>query len=253
MKALINLQKQYFNSNATKPLDFRIEQLKKLKSVLKSYEEELIEAVFKDYQKGPFNAFLTEFAPLYADINIAIKKLHKWSKAKRVVTNMVNFPASSYIIPEPLGVCLVIGAWNYPINLTMVPAIAAIAAGNTVVLKPSELTTHSSDVLAKMITSNFDPSFLAIVEGGVDKTTELLEQPLDKLFFTVSIPVGKIVYQAAANNLIPVTLELGGKSPLIVAADANLKICVKRLVWGKFINAGQTCIAPDYVLVHQSI
>ncbi|HMK18120.1 MAG TPA: aldehyde dehydrogenase family protein [Chitinophagaceae bacterium] len=253
MKALIDQQKQYFNSNATKPLSFRIEQLKKLKSVLKSYEQELTDAVFKDFQKGKFNTFLGELAGLYNDLNNAIKKLRKWAKIKRVGTNMVNFPARSYIMPEPLGVALVIGAWNYPINLTLVPAVAAIAAGNTVVLKPSELTVHTSTVLSNMIRSNFDPSFFAVVEGGIEETTELLAQPFDKIFFTGSISVGRIVYRAAAKNLIPVTLELGGKSPLIVEPDANLKICVKRLVWGKFVNAGQTCIAPDYVLVHKSI
>jgi aldehyde dehydrogenase (NAD+) len=253
MKSLIDQQKQYFNSNATKPFSFRIEQLKKLKSVLKSYEQELTEAVYKDFQKGKFNTFLTEFAGVYVDLDKAIKCIRKWSKVKRVGTNMLNFPARSYIMPEPLGVCLVIGAWNFPVNLTLAPAIAAIAAGNTVVIKPSELAVHTSTVLSKMIRSNFDPSFIAVVEGSVEETTQLLEQPFDKIFFTGSVSVGKIVYQAAAKNLTPVTLELGGKSPLIVAPDANLKVCVKRLVWGKFVNAGQVCIAPDYVLVHKSI
>jgi aldehyde dehydrogenase (NAD+) len=166
---------------------------------------------------------------------------------------MLNVPGSCYIMPEPLGVCLIIGAWNYPINLTIAPVIGAIAAGNTIVLKPSELSLHTSAGIAKMISENFDPAFFTVVEGGIEETTELLAQKFDKIFFTGSAPVGKIVYQAAAKNLTPVTLELGGKSPLIVAADANIKICVKRLVWGKFANAGQTCIAPDYVMVHQSI
>jgi len=253
MKALINQQKQYFNDNTTKPLTFRIEQLKKLRSVIKNYEQELTAAIFEDFQKGGFNTFLSEFSGVYNDLDKAIKKVRKWAKVKRVGTNMVNFPARSYIMPEPLGACLIIGSWNYPINLTLVPAIAAIAAGNTVVLKPSELSAHTSAVLSKMIRSNFDPSFLAVVEGGVEATTELLAQPFDKIFFTGSTTVGRIVYQAAAKNLVPVTLELGGKSPLIIAPDANLKVCVKRLVWGKFVNAGQTCIAPDFVLVHKSI
>ncbi len=253
MKALIEEQKKYFNSNITKPLSFRIEQLRKLKSVIKEYEKELTEAVFKDFQKGGFNTFLSEFGGAYTDLDKAVKSLSKWAKLKRVGTNMLNFPAGSYILPEPLGVCLVIGAWNYPINLTLVPAIAAIAAGNTVVLKPSELTVHTTAVLAKMIRKNFDPAFFAVVEGGIEETTELLDQQFDKIFFTGSVPVGRIVYQAAAKNLVPVTLELGGKSPLVIAPDANLKICVKRLVWGKFVNAGQTCIAPDYVFVHKSI
>jgi aldehyde dehydrogenase (NAD+) len=253
MKTLINQQKQLFNSNVTKPLDFRLEQLKKLKTVIKSHERELTEAIFKDFQKGEFNTILTEFSGVYADLNKAIKKLRNWAKAKRVRNGMVNFPGSSWIIPEPLGVSLVISAWNYPINLALVPAIAAITAGNTVVLKPSELAVYTSNVLAKMIGANFDPAYFAVVEGGVEETTELLAQPFDKIFFTGSVPVGKIVSQAAAKNLIPVTLELGGKSPLIVAPDANLKIVVKRLVWGKFVNAGQTCVAPDYALVHKSI
>jgi len=253
MQTVLNQQKLYFNSNVTKPLTFRIEQLKKLRTVLKNYEQELTEAVFKDFQKGSFNTFLSEFSGLYIALNKAIKKVHKWAKIKRVGTNMVNSPARSYIVPEPLGVCLVIGAWNYPVNLALMPAIAAITAGNTVVLKPSELSTHTSAALTKMIRGNFDPSFFAVVEGGAAETTELVNQPFDKIFFTGSISVGRLVSQAAAKNLVPVTLELGGKSPLIVSPDANLSICVKRLVWGKFVNAGQTCIAPDYVLVHKSI
>jgi aldehyde dehydrogenase (NAD+) len=253
MKTIIDQQKQYFNSNQTKPAAFRKEQLIKLRSVLKSYEQELTAAVFSDFQKGSFNTFLTEFSGLYAELDNAIRNVEKWAKTKRVRTNMANSPAGSYLIPEPLGVCLVMGAWNYPINLALAPAIAAIAAGNTVVLKPSELTAHTSAVLAKMVRENFDPSFFTVVEGGIPETTELLAQKFDKIFFTGSVGVGKIVYQAAVKHLTPVTLELGGKSPLIVAADANLTICVKRLVWGKFVNAGQTCVAPDYVYVHKDI
>jgi aldehyde dehydrogenase (NAD+) len=253
MKELINQQKQYFNNNTTKPLGFRIEQLKKLRTVLKDHEQEITDAVFKDFRKGSYNTFITEFAGVYVALNNAIKNVRRWSKLKRARTSMVNFPGKSYIIPEPLGCCLVISSWNYPVNLALVPVIAAIAAGNTVVLKPSELSAHTSAALSKIISSNFDSSFFAVVEGGVKETTEILAQPFDKIFFTGSVPVGKIVYQAAAKNLIPVTLELGGKSPLIIAPDANLKTTIKRLVWGKFVNAGQTCVAPDYVLVHESI
>ena len=253
METVINQQKQYFNTNATKPVAFRLDQLKKLKAVLKENEQYLTEAVYKDFQKGSFNTFLTEFAGVYVALDDAIKNVRKWSKSKRASTSMVNFPGSSHIIPEPLGTCLVIGSWNYPVNLTLVPAIAAITAGNTVIMKPSELSAHTSAALTKVINSNFDPSFFTVVEGGVDQTTELLALPFDKIFFTGSVPVGKIVYEAAAKNLTPVTLELGGKSPLIVAPDANLKTTIKRLVWGKFVNAGQTCVAPDYVMVHKSI
>jgi aldehyde dehydrogenase (NAD+) len=253
MKAIIDQQRLYFNSNQTKPVAFRKEQLTKLRSALKNNEQDLIEAVYKDFGKGSFNTFLTEFTGLYAELNNAIRNVKRWAKPKRVSTNILNSPGGSYQVPEPLGVCLVIGAWNYPINLALAPAIGAIAAGNTVVLKPSELTVHTSTVLAKMIHENFDPQFLTVVQGGISETTELLEQKFDKIFFTGSVPVGRIVYKAAVKYLTPVTLELGGKSPLIIAEDANLKIGVKRLVWGKFVNAGQTCVAPDYVYVHRSI
>lgn len=253
MKTIIAQQKQYFNSNVTKPVAFRLAQLKKLKAVLKENETQLTQAIYNDFQKGSFHTFLTEFAGVYMALNDAIKNVSRWAKIKKARTSMVNFPGNSSIMPEPLGSCLVIGSWNYPVNLTLVPAIAAMAAGNTVVMKPSELSAHTSAALSKIIAANFDAAYFTVVEGGVKETTELLAQPFDKIFFTGSVPVGKIVYEAAAKNLVPVTLELGGKSPLIVAPDANLKITVKRLVWGKFVNAGQTCVAPDYVLVHKSI
>jgi aldehyde dehydrogenase (NAD+) len=166
---------------------------------------------------------------------------------------LVNFPAKSYVIPEPLGVSLVIGAWNYPYQLSFGPAIAAIAAGNTVVLKPSELPSETSRIIADIVNQNFDPSYFTVVEGGVTETRELLEQRFDKIFFTGSVSVGRIVYQAAARLLTPVTLELGGKSPAFILDDKKLKMYVKRLVWAKFLNAGQTCIAPDYVLVPHTL
>src|SRR5450631_3010451 len=206
-----------------------------MKTALKAWEPALTKAIYQDFQKGDFNAYLTEFLGTYVDLDASIKNLRSWASTKRVENNMLNFPGKSYIIPEPLGVCL------------------AIAAGNTAVLKPSEMTPNTSAAMAKMITEYFDPAFLTVVEGGVGPTTELLAQKFDKIFFTGSPKVGRIVYEAAAKNLIPVTLELGGKSPLIVAPDANIKFCVKRLVWGKFLNAGQTCIAPDYAIVHKSI
>ena len=190
---------------------------------------------------------------IYSEINTACKKLHKWASKKRVTTNFLNFPGKSYIIPEPLGVTLIIGEWNYPYQLSISPAIAAIAAGNTVILKPSEIAAATSALLAKIINNTFDSAIFKVVEGGVPETTELLNHKFDKIFFTGSTAVGKIVYKAAAKNLTPVTLELGGKSPAIIDKTSNLKICVKRLVWAKFLNAGQTCIAPDYVCVHESI
>ena len=166
---------------------------------------------------------------------------------------MANFPAKSYIIPEPLGVTLVIGAWNYPYQLSILPAISSIAAGNTVIIKPSELPSKTSAIMAKIINSNFPEDFIHVVEGGAETTTKLLEHRFDKIFFTGSIPVGKIIYQAAAKHLSPVTLELGGKSPTFVHSDCDINMTAKRIVWAKFFNAGQTCVAPDYILVDKSI
>lgn len=253
MKEILEKQRAFFNSNQTKDLDFRIRQLQQLKTLLLSNQNRLNEAIYADFGKSPFETFTNEFGLVFLDIDEACSKLKKWAKRKRVRTNWVNFPAKSYIIPEPLGVSLVIGAWNYPYQLSLAPAIAAIAAGNTVILKPSELPLNSSHILAELINNSFDPAFFHVVEGGIDQTTALLAERFDKIFFTGSPNVGRIVYQAAAKHLTPVTLELGGKSPAIFTEGANLKMGIKRLIWAKFLNSGQTCIAPDYVLLPKSI
>ncbi|MGO3181698.1 MAG: aldehyde dehydrogenase [Aequorivita sp.] len=253
MDRIIAAQRNFFNTHATKDISFRRKQLKTLEKALKENEGLLHDAIYKDFKKSEFDNYSTELSLLYKDIKEARKMIFKWARKENVPTGLLNFPASSYIIPEPLGVCLVIGAWNYPYQLSFAPVIAAIAAGNTVVLKPSELPTNTAAAISKIVKENFDPSFFTVVEGGVEETQELLKQKFDKIFFTGSTKVGKIVYKAAAENLTPVTLELGGKSPAIVTESCNLKISVKRIVWGKFLNAGQTCIAPDYVLVHKNI
>ena len=252
-KELVRAQRDFFATNATKDVSFRIEQLKKLKQLIQQNESALHEAIFADFKKSAFDCITTELALVLLEIDEAISKTKSWSKKKRTPTNLTNFPARSYIIPEPLGVSLVIGAWNYPYLLSLAPVVAAIAAGNTIVLKPSELPVNTSRVMAKLIAEHFDPRYFAVVEGGVDETTALLEVRFDKILFTGSAQVGKIVYEAAAKHLTPVTLELGGKSPAIVSDDCQLEMSVKRLIWAKFLNAGQTCIAPDYVLVHKSI
>lgn len=253
MQELINRQRTFFNSNETKAIDFRIKQLKKLKKLLEDNSQLLDEAIYADFKKSSFINYTTELALIYQDIEEAISQVKNWAKVKTVRTNLINMPGKSYIVPEPMGVCLVIGAWNYPYQLSFAPAVAAIAAGNTVILKPSELPANTSHVMARLINTNFDPAFFAVVEGGVKETTKLLEHQFDKIFFTGSIPVGKIVYQAAAKHLTPVTLELGGKSPAFITERCNLAISTKRLIWAKFLNAGQTCIAPDYILVHESV
>ncbi|MCY1721264.1 aldehyde dehydrogenase [Prolixibacteraceae bacterium Z1-6] len=250
---IVSKQKEYFNTNATKDIGFRIEQLKKIRALLRANESKLYEAIYNDFSKSEFETYATELAVLYHEINLNIKNIKKWSNRKRVTTGLANFPGKSFIIPEPLGNILVIGPWNYPIHLTLMPAVAALAAGNPVLLKTSELPANTSAVIAQLINDNFSKELFCVVEGGVQETTALLELHFDKIFFTGSVPVGKIIYQAAAKNLTPVTLELGGKSPAIIMADCNINISVKRLVWAKFINGGQTCVAPDYVLVEKTI
>lgn len=253
MEQLVALQRQYFNTNATKPVAFRLAQLHKLHDLIKVREDRFYEAIYQDYGKSKFETILTELYLVFDELTAAIQEVEEWARSKSVKTNMLNSPADCYVVPEPLGVSLVIGPWNYPYQLSLAPVVAALAAGCTVILKPSELTTHCSALMAELINSNFAPEYFTVVEGGIPETTALLEQKFDTIFFTGSVPVGKIVYQAAAKHLTPVTLELGGKSPTIIMPDCDLDITVQRLVWAKFINGGQTCIAPDYVYVHASV
>ena len=250
---ILQQQKTFFNSHATKDLDFRKAQLQKLKKVVKSNEKLLYDAIYQDFGKSEFETFGTEISFIYKDIDYYLKNLKSFAKPKSVLTNIVNQMGSSKIVFEPLGNCLVIGAWNYPYQLTLTPVIAAIAAGNTCMIKPSELPENTMKAMAKLINENFDPQFLYVVEGGVEETTAILKLRFDKIFFTGSPRVGKIVYKAAAEHLTPVTLELGGKSPAFVTEKADLNIAARRIVWGKFINAGQTCVAPDYLYVAENI
>ena len=253
IKGILQKQKQLFNSNLTKDIDYRKKKLKHLKEVLEQNEEKMCKAIFDDFRKSKFDTYMTEFSIVYHDINLSIKKLSNWAKPKRVKTNLSNFPSSSFIYSEPLGNILVIGAWNYPYQLSLAPAIAALSAGNTVILKPSEIAPNCSKVMAEIINENFDEDYFFVVEGGIKETTEILEQKFDKIFFTGSTSVGKIIYEAAAKNLTPVVLELGGKSPTFILKDASLETTAKRIAWSKFVNAGQTCIAPDYILIDKSI
>ena len=250
---ILQQQKTFFNSHATKDLDFRKAQLQKLKKVVKSNEKLLYDAIYQDFGKSEFETFGTEISFIYKDIDCYLKNLKSFAKPKNVLTNIVNQMGSSKIVFEPLGNSLVIGAWNYPYQLTLTPVIAAIAAGNTCMIKPSELPENTMKTMAKLINENFDAQFLYVVEGGVEETTAILKLRFDKIFFTGSPRVGKIVYKAAAEHLTPVTLELGGKSPAFVTEKADLNIAARRIVWGKFINAGQTCVAPDYLYVAENI
>jgi aldehyde dehydrogenase (NAD+) len=250
---LLATQRQYFKAQHTKTLAARKSTLQRFKQLLQENEAKIYAAVHADFQKSEHEAFLTEWAILIKDIDEAIGALPKWMKAQKVKTNLVNLPGKSFTVAEPFGQCLVIGAWNYPIQLSFAPAIAALAAGNTVILKPSELAANSAQCMADLVAQYFDPRLFTVVLGGVEETTALLAERFDKIFFTGSPAVGRIVYQAAAKHLTPVTLELGGKSPAIISQSADLPTAIKRLVWAKFLNAGQTCIAPDYVFIHESI
>ena len=227
----------------------RIKLLKKLLISIQNHESAIIEALQKDFKKPPFETYITEINYVISDLKHTISNVENWSKPKRVWPSILNFPSFDYIYTEPYGRVLIISPWNYPFQLAMCPLIAAIAAGNTIVLKPSELTFNTSQLITKIVEEVFDVKEVVVVHGGAEFTQSLLEKRWDYIFFTGSVFVGKIVAQAAAKNLTPYTLELGGKNPCIVDEGADLEIAVKRIVWGKFINAGQTCIAPDYILV----
>jgi aldehyde dehydrogenase (NAD+) len=245
--------RQYFKTHATKDVKFRKQQLKNLSKSIKNYETELLEAFNADLGKNKVEAFATEIGFVLKSIKLARKELKNWTKRKQVNTPLFMFPAKSYIMKEPYGTVLIIGPFNYPLQLVIEPLIGAIAAGNTAVIKPSEFTPHVTKVLRKIIEDVFNPEYVAVIEGEAETTQQLTALPFDYIFFTGSENVGRSVYQAASNNLTPVTLELGGKSPVIIDESANIKVTSERICFGKFTNAGQTCIAPDYLLVKKSI
>lgn len=248
---LLQQQRAFFNTGNTRSVNFRVEQLKRLKQAIIKHQDAIVTAAKADLGRPEFEAYF-EIGVL-GELNRALNQLKSWVKPKRVATPFDQFPATAWIEPEPLGVVLIIGPWNYPFQLLFSPLIGAIAAGNCTILKPSELAPHTSQAVAQLIQDTFDPSYIAVVEGGVETSQQLLAEKFDYIFFTGGIRVGKIVMEAAAKHLTPVTLELGGKSPCIVDTDVRLDYTAKRIVWGKFINAGQTCVAPDYLLVDRRI
>ena len=253
VRALLKMQKDFYRKGHTHSISFRIKQLEKLNLALHRYEDEIKEALYQDLGKGEFEAYVTEIGFVYQSIRHIIRNLVKWAKPKAVRTPIHLQPSRSYIIKEPYGTVLIIGPFNYPFQLLIEPMIGAIAGGNCVILKPSENTPHLSAVMDRLIKETFHKSYISVVQGGREETSLLIHAPMDYIFFTGSVSVGKIVMEAAAKNLIPVTLELGGKSPAIVDRTSNLDLAAKRIIWGKFLNAGQTCIAPDYVLVEESV
>lgn len=246
--------KNYFDSGATRPYAFRKQQLQKLKAAILQYEQPLYESLYADLKKNPEESWVTETGFLIGSINSTLKGLREWMQPERVPTNLVNFPSSSYILREPLGTVLIIGPWNYPVQLLFTPLIGAMAAGNCVVLKASEFAPATAAIMRRIITETFPPHYILFVEGdGATVVPPLMNDfRFDHIFYTGSTHTGRIIYKMAAEQLVPVTLELGGKSPAIVESDANISVAARRITLTKFSNAGQMCIAPDYLLVHAS-
>lgn len=245
--------RESFSSGLTNPLPWRKEQLRAVRRLLSDGEDQLLEAVLTDLGKSAVEARMTELSVVAAEIDLALHQLDRWASPTRASVPLVQQPARAYVRHEPLGVALVIAPWNYPIQLLLLPMVSAIAAGNCVIGKPSEVTPSTSAALADLVARHLDPRATAVVEGGAEETQELLSERFDTIFYTGGARVARIVAQRAAQHLTPLTLELGGKSPAIVLSDADIEVAAKRIAWGKFLNAGQTCVAPDYVLVDQEI
>ncbi len=253
MEDILNKQKSYFSSGKTLSYAFRREQLLKLKNAIIAYEDQLKDALYKDLNKSSFEAYTTEIGFTLHSISYVLKHLKKWMRPKKKKTPIYMFGTKSFVTPEPFGQVLIIGPYNYPIQLVLEPLVGAIAAGNTVVIKPSEYASASEMILVEMVEQTFSDAYIKVVTGDYKVTSQLLDQKFDYIFFTGSTRVGQIVYEKASKHLTPVTLELGGKSPTIIDQSADLKKAASSISFGKFLNAGQTCIAPDYIYVHQDI
>lgn len=248
-------QRHFFDSGHTRGYDFRRKQLKKLKKVIKEAEPDILTAIQLDFGKPPFESYVSEVGLFFEEVNLALEQLNQWMEPTQVSSPLATWPSRSYYRYEPKGVTLIIGPWNYPFNLLMVPVIAAMAAGNTIVVKPPEQTPHISALMQKLLVQNFDEQYIAVVQGEGKDVVPLLinNHRFNHIFFTGSVGVGKKIAEMAAAHLTPVTLELGGKSPCVVDATANLKVAARRIAFGKWINAGQTCVAPDYLLLHKDV
>ncbi|MDH7502992.1 MAG: aldehyde dehydrogenase [Verrucomicrobiota bacterium] len=251
--AMVRQHRRFFQTGATRALEFRLSQLDKLSAVLNKFEPRLLNALQLDLRKSPFQGYATELGLIHAELRHARKHLRRWAAPSPRKTPWFAAPSSGWVQCEPLGVALIMGPWNYPASLMLMPLVSAIAAGNCVVLKPSELAPHTAETIAAMATDTFPEDYVSVVTGGPDVAELLLRERFDKIFFTGSTRIGRLVMAAAARHLTPVTLELGGKCPAIVCADAAIELAARRIVWGKFMNAGQTCVAPDFVLVQRPV
>lgn len=252
-KNMLHAQRAYFGKGECKDVNFRIAQLKKLYQWICEHEQEIMDALYQDLNKSPFEAYATEIGIVKEEIKYTLKHLRKWAAPKRVRTPITQFPSKSFIYPEPYGVVLIMSPWNYPFQLTIAPLAGAICAGNCAVVKPSAYSPATTRLMAGMIKELFSEEYIAVVEGGREANQALLDEKFDYIFFTGSVNVGKYVMEKASAHLTPVSLELGGKSPCIVDETADIKLAAKRIVWGKFLNSGQTCVAPDYILVQRSV
>ena len=250
---IVESEKHFFRTGVTRGVDFRIDMLKKFRKAIIENDELISAALKADLNKQPFESYMCETGLLLEEINFHIKRLKKWSKTRRVKSGIGQLPGKSYICPEPYGVVLIMAPWNYPVQLCLMPLVGAISAGNCAVVKPSAYAPESSRVISKLIESAFPTGFVTAVEGGREANKALLDEPFDYIFFTGSVAVGKTVMEAAAKRLTPVTLELGGKSPIIVDETANLQLTARRIAFGKVLNAGQTCVAPDYLMIEKSV
>ena len=253
IKKLVEEQRAYFMSGKTKNINIRLKALERLEQAIKKREKEIHEALKKDLNKAPMESYMSETGMTYAELSYVKKHLRRWAKPHAVITPLAQFHGKSFSYPEPYGVVLIMSPWNYPFMLSLEPLIGAIAAGNCCIVKPSAYSPNVSKVICSLIRETFPRKYIAVVEGGREENTALLEQRFDYIFFTGGVTVGKYVMEKAANHLTPVTLELGGKSPCIVDQTANIRLAAKRIVFGKFLNCGQTCVAPDYLLVQEEV
>ena len=250
---IVQKQREYFLSNETKSIDFRLKQLKKLKQSVVNHIDDIYEALWNDLHKCKEEAFLTEISIVLNEINDHIKHLKRWAKPKKVKTPLYLMPSKSYVMYEPYGVALIIAPWNYPFQLMFAPLVGAISSGCCTVMKPSPYSQYTSEIMQTIIDETFDKEYITMIQGHRDVNQVLLAQKFDFIFYTGSPDMGRVVMEAASKNLTPLVLELGGKSPCIVDKDCNLEFAARRIVWGKTINAGQTCVAPDYLMVHKSV
>ncbi|MCL4126983.1 UNVERIFIED_CONTAM: hypothetical protein GTU68_035353 [Idotea baltica] len=253
IKEILQRQRNFFNKQQTKDVSYRKRALKRLQQEIVKREDDICDALYADFKKPRFETLAAETQFVLAEIKYTLKNIDFWASPERVSSSWMNWPSSDYIYKDPYGAVLIIAPWNYPFQLVIAPLIGAIAAGNTAVLKPSEVTPHTANIISEIIKAVFDPAHVVVVEGGVEVSQKLLAEKWDYIFYTGSTRVGQIVYESAAKHLTPVTLELGGKNPCIVDETASISLAAKRIVWGKFLNAGQTCIATDYILVHQKV